>query len=299
MSKIQGFKVFNLDWTCRDMQYKVGKTYKLDGELQMCHNGFHFCKKAADCFRYYDFDSNNKVAEVEAIGQVITNDEDSKCVTDKIKIVREISWHEVLDLVNTGKDNTGLGNSGDSNSGDSNSGYRNSGYSNSGYRNSGDSNSGDRNSGYRNSGYRNSGCRNSGNSNSGNSNSGNSNSGNSNSGDFNSCDFSSGVFCTETPKLLMFDKPTNMTLRDWFESEPCNILRKFTLTKWICEEDMTDEEKEEHKEYETTGGYLKQYTYKEAWKNLWDSLDIEEKDIVQRLPNFDKDKFKEITGLEV
>ena len=249
MSKIQGFKVFNLDWTCRDMQYKVGKTYKLDGELQMCHNGFHFCKKAADCFRYYDFDSNNKVAEVEAIGQVITNDEDSKCVTDKIKIVREISWHEVLDLVNTGKNNTGLGNSGD--------------------RNSGDSNSGDRNSGYF------------------------------NSGDFNSCDFSSGVFCTETPKLLMFDKPTNMTLRDWFESEPCNILRKFTLTKWICEEDMTDEEKEEHKEYETTGGYLKQYAYKEAWKNLWDSLDIEEKDIVQRLPNFDKDKFKEITGLEV
>jgi hypothetical protein len=334
MTKIKGFKVFKPDWTCRDFQYKVGKTYKIDGELQMCNNGFHFCTKPADCFNYYGFNSNNKVAEIEAVGKVLTSSEDSKCVTDKIKIVREIGWHEVLDIVNTGNNNTGLSNSGDmnsgnsnsgnSNSGDMNSGDRNSGYMNSGYMNSGNSNSGNSNSGNSNSGNSNSGNMNSGNSNSGNSNSGNSNSGDMNSGDrnsgdsnsgdmnsgdsnsgyrnsgdFNSCNYSSGVFCIETPKLLMFDKPTDMTLEDWRNSEPCTILRKFALTEWINEDDMTDEEKEQHEEYKTIGGYLRTYTYKEAWGNLWNSLDIKEKDIIQRIPNFSKDKFYEITGIKI
>jgi hypothetical protein len=280
----KGFKVFNSNWTCRGFQFEVGKEYEIEGDLRICQNGFHFCTKAIDCFNYYDFDSNNKVAEIKALGDVVKDNEDAKCATNKILIVRELNWHEVLELVNTGKDNTGLGNSGNRNSGDRNSGNWNSGDSNSGNRNSGDRNSGDRNSGDRNSGNWNSGDR---------------NSGDRNSGDFNSCNYSAGVFCTDTPKLLMFDKPTEITLDEWRSSEPAFILRKFTLTKWIPEENMTEEEKEEHDEYETTEGYLKVFSYKEAWRNLWDDLNDEEKDIIQRLPNFDADKFEYVTGVKV
>ena len=93
----------------------------MEGEVIMCRRGFHFCKKATDCFEYYPFDPNNKVAEVEALGDVET--EGNKSCTNKIHIIRELSWYEVLDLVNTGAANTGRNNSGNMNSGDRNSEY--------------------------------------------------------------------------------------------------------------------------------------------------------------------------------
>ena len=49
----------------------------------------------------------------------------------------------------------------------------------------------------------------------------------------------------------------------------------------------------------TTGGYLKTYTYKQAWANLWKKLNKEEKQAIKDLPNFDKKVFKEITGITV
>ena len=85
MEKIKGYKVFNSDWTCRDFQYEVGKTFTHKGEIALCGSGFHFCKELKDCFSYYAFNSNNKVAEILAIGNTITGND--KSVTDKIKIV--------------------------------------------------------------------------------------------------------------------------------------------------------------------------------------------------------------------
>ena len=132
---IKGFKVFNSDWTCRDFQYEVGKTFVHNGNIKMCGKGFHFCQKASDCFNYYSFNSNNKVAEIEAIGLVETNGD--KSVTDEIIIVREISWQELLTIVNEGKDCTGLCNTGDWNTGDRNTGNCNTGDWNTGDWNTG------------------------------------------------------------------------------------------------------------------------------------------------------------------
>lgn len=86
---MKGYKVFNPDWTCRDFQYKVGETFMHIGAIKICGSGFHFCKKLADCFNCYEFDSNNKVAEIEAIGDII--EAKDKAVTNKIRIVRELS----------------------------------------------------------------------------------------------------------------------------------------------------------------------------------------------------------------
>lgn len=121
---IKGYKVFNPDWACRGFQYEVGKTFKHDGNIEMRGAGFHFCQKISDCFNYYEFNSNNKVAEVEAIGRVETRND--KSVTDEITILRELTWYEVLDLANTDKGCTGNRNSGNRNSGDWNSGDWNS-----------------------------------------------------------------------------------------------------------------------------------------------------------------------------
>jgi hypothetical protein len=288
---MKGFKVFNSDWTCRGFQFEVGKTFTEDVTPVCCDRGFHFCTKAADCFKYYDFNPDNKVAEVEALGDIDTNNDDSKCCTNKIHIIREITWQEVLDLVNLGKACTGLCNSGDCNSGNRNSGNRNSGDCNSGNRNSGDCNSGDCNSGDCNSGDCNSGNRNSG----------NRNSGNRNSGDWNKTCFSNGCFNTESPKIFLFNKPSDWTYQDWLNSNARYILMDCpsNVLAWVWDDDMTDEEKEQHPEYSVTGGFLKHIEKETGRQMWWDGLSDRKKDIVMQLPNFDKDIFKEITGITV
>ena len=283
---MKGYKVFNSDWTCRGFQFEVGKVFEEDVTPVCCDKGFHFCTKASDCFSYYKFDPNNKVAEVEALGEIDSNDEDSKCCTNKIKIVREINWQEVLELVNLGKACTGLCNSGNRNSGLCNSGNRNSGDCNSGNRNSGDWNSGNRNSGNRNSGNRNSGNR---------------NSGDWNSGDWNKTCFSNGCFNTESPKIYLFNKPSNWNYSDWLNSDARYILMNCpsNVLSWIWEDDMTDEEKEQHPEYLATGGFLKHIEEETGRQMWWDGLSDVQKDSVMQLPNFDKDIFKEITGISI
>ena len=183
--EVKGYKVFNSDWTCRGFQYEVGKTYEMKDKPELCEKGFHFCEKAAYCFNYYEFNPDNKVAEVLALGDIVTGN--NKSCTNKIQIIREIPWAEVLEIVNAGKGCTGIYNSGNHNSGDCNSGDWNSGN-----HNSGDCNSSYCNSGNWNSGNNNSGSHNSGNNNSGSRNSGDCNSGNWNSGDYNSGYYNSG-----------------------------------------------------------------------------------------------------------
>ena len=301
-----GYKVFNSDWTCRDFQYEVGMTYSMNKKPVCCEVGYHFCKDLKDCFNYYDFDSNNKVAMVEAIGDIDEHDEDSKCCTNEIRIVRELSWSEVLKKMNTGKNCTGDCNSGDCNSGDWNSGNWNSGYRNSGNCNSGNWNSGNRNSGYRNSGDWNSGDRNSGDCNSGNWNSGNCNSGDWNSGDRNSGDwnntsFSSGCFNTEEAKILMFNKPSDWTFRDWLDSRAKRLLDRIpkAYLQWVYTDEMTDVEKEQHPECATTGGFLKVYTPGQSVQMWYDGLDKSDQTAIKELPNFDADIFEKITGIRI
>ena len=283
---MKGFKVFNSDWTCRGFQFEVGKTFTEDVTPVCCDRGFHFCTKAADCFKYYSFDPDNKVAEVEALGDIDTNNDDSKCSTNKIHIIREITWQEVLDLVNLGKACTGLCNSGDCNSGDWNSGDCNSGDCNSGDWNSGDCNSGDCNSGDWNSGDWNSGDW---------------NSGDCNSGDWNKTCFSNGCFNTESPKIFLFNKPSDWTYQDWLNSDAGYILMDCpsNVLAWVWDDDMTDEEKEQHPEYSVTGGFLKHIEKETGRQMWWDGLSDRKKDIVMQLPNFDKNIFKEITGITV
>jgi hypothetical protein len=200
--------------------------------------------------------------------------------------------------------NNGECNSGECNSGHRNSGWHNSGGCNSGDYNSGHYNSGNYNSGNYNSGSRNSGWHNSGHYNSGHRNSGNHNSGNYNSGDWNITDGNSGCFCTETHTIKFFDKDSNWTLENWRTSDAYLLLMDVPLApvKWISEVNMTDEEKAEHPEYATTGGYLKELSIEEraeAAQKWWDSLNANGKQIIKNIPNFDPVKFKQITGIDV
>ena len=301
---VKGYKVFNSDWTCLGKQYSCPGTFEESVSPSVCNVGMHFCKNAADCFRYYDFDPNSHVAEVIAHGTVAEGD--NKCATNKLEIVREIPWAEVLEIVNTGKSCTGRCNSGNCNSGNWNSGNWNSDNWNSGDRNSGNCNSGNWNSGNWNSGNRNSGNwnsgdRNSGNWNSGNWNSGNRNSGNWNSGDWNTTSFSNGCFNTVSPKIYMFNKPTDWTFEQWFNCRARRLLNEIDdcPLEYVYLSDMTDEEKAAHPEAETTGGYLKERTMADNARKWWEGLSADDRNVILSLPNFDAAIFKEITGIDV
>ena len=319
-------KGFDEDLKCRGYQFEIGKTYEIklpDGyELtkeDLCSDKvFHYCNSLRKVHGYYSVEpeENNRFCEIEVLGREVTDGD--KCGSNKIKIIREIAEKELDVLRGLINGNTGFFNSGDHNSGNYNSGgrnsrdcnsgnynsgnynsgYYNSGNCNSGYRNSRDCNSGNRNSGYYNSGSCNSGYYNSGSYNSGYYNSGSCNSGDYNSGYFNSCDYSSGLFCTQDPKVKIFDIETGMTMKEVVRTDWYRMLFKYSinLTKWI---EYIDEEKQFDKDKDLIGGYLNTYTYKEACKNWWNKYTDKEKAVIMSMPNFDKDKFKQITGIEV
>ena len=234
MSEVKGYKVFNPDWTCRGFQYEVGKIFEEDVKPSCCDRGFHFCKKAADCFSYYSFNSKNKVAEVIALGEVDTDGK--KSCTNKIQIVREIPWQELLTIVNIGKDCTGFCNTGD--------------------------------------------C---------------------NTGDWNKSSFNTGWFNTEEQKIMLFNKPSDMTYNDWLRSDARYLLNQIPkdVVEWVYEEDMTDEEKVANPTYETTGGYLKVLDESECGQLWWGSLSDSQKNYIRSIPNFDAEIFEQCTGIKV
>ena len=265
---VHGFKVFRPDWTCspngNTKQYTCPGKFEEEGELDVCGHGMHFCQTAADCFNYYSFNSENKVAEVIAYGDVRT-DGDKSC-TDKLEIVREIPWDEVLRIVNIGKNCTGRCNTGNCNTGN---------------RNTGDWNTGNCNTGNRNTGNRNTGNR--------------------NTGDWNKSSFNTGCFNTEEQKITLFNKPSGMTYREWMDSDARYLLNQIPkdVVEWVYEEDMTDEEKATHPTYETTGGYLKVLDESECGQLWWGSLSDRRKEIIKAIPNFDAEIFFQCTGVRV
>ena len=278
---VHGFKVFNPDWTCspngNTKQYACPGKFEEEGELNICGHGMHFCQIAADCFNYYSFDSSNKVAEVIAYGDVRTDG--NKSCTDKLEIVREITWDEVLRIVNLGKNCTGFCNTGDRNTGDRNTGDRNTGDRNTGNCNTGNCNTGNRNTGNRNTGDRNTGNR--------------------NTGDWNKSSFNTGCFNTVEQKIMLFNKQSDMTYRDWCKSDARYLLNQIPkdVVEWIYSDNMTDEEKEQHPTYKTTDGYLKKLDETECGQLWWDSLSNHQKNIIKAIPNFDAEIFFQCTGI--
>lgn len=156
---------------------------------------------------------------------------EDKCATNKLEIVREIPWAEVLEIVNTGKACTGR-------------------------------------------------C---------------------NSGNCNKTSFSNGCFNTVSPKIYMFNKPTDWTLEHWLNCRARYLLNQIDdcPLEYVWFDSMTDEEKAVHPEAKTTGGYLKERTTADNARKWWAGLSADNSNIIFSLPNFDAAIFKEITGIDV
>ena len=247
---------------CRGFQFEIGKEYKIETNgrpLELCSDTVFHYCKSLSQVHRF-YDCRNEENRYFEI-EVLGEEvaDGEKCGSNHIKIVREIVGEELAALKGLNGTNTGLFNSGN----------WNSGYGNSGNRNSGDRNSGDWNSGNRNSGVA------------------------------NKCCFSNGVFCNKDDMdIRIFNKPSGMSLKDFYGSRYWNAMcgAIFNLTEWV---NYTDKEKAADPEKLKTGGYLKVYTYEEAWAKWWANLSEKNRQTIQEIPNFDPEVFKDITGITV
>ena len=93
----------------------------------------------------------------------------------------------------------------------------------------------------------------------------------------------------------MFNKDTKLKREEINIPDFCH----FDLTVWVSHDTATDKEKEEHEiEIETSGGFLKTLEYKEAWRLAWDKASKEEHLEMLKLPNWNNEVFKEISGID-
>ena len=152
-----------------------------------------------------------------------------------------------------------------------------------------------KNTGNRNTGYMNTGNRNTGNWNTGDWNTGNMNTGNRNTGNWNTGNCNTGYMNTLTPKVVMFNKITNLD----FEDIEFPSFFYFKTILWITEDDMTKKEKDSYPSYATTGGYLKCMDYKQSFIESYKNSSDEDRESVKNLPNFDAEIFFEISGIRV
>ena len=279
MEKTLFIKGFDKDLKCRDFQFEIGKEYKIESRnLNLCSGTvFHFCRNIQQVHKYYSCLPNekNRFCEIEVLGDLIEDEE--KCGSNHIKVVREIKGKELNILLGMINGNTGIFNTGHWNTGDRNTGHWNTGDRNTGDRNTGDRNTGDRNTGYRNTGHWNTGHW--------------------NTGHWNKCNYSTGFFNTKEQNVTIFNQPSGMSYEDFINSKYYDALASsnFTLTEWIY---YTEEEKKESIIRQCIGGYLKSYTYQEACKNWWNGMSEDNRKIVMSIPNFDKKVFEEITGIK-
>jgi hypothetical protein len=73
----------------------------------------------------------------------------------------------------------------------------------------------------------------------------------------------------------------------WKKSKFAGLFNDLFSTKWIY-----DNEKQQK-------GYLKVFTYKEMWREWWKTKTNKEKELLKEIPNFDPEKFRYITGIDV
>ena len=93
---MKGFKGFDKDLKCMDLQYKVGEETKIDGDIELCKRGIHFCENPHDIFSYYAPGENNRFAVVEAEDvSDESNGDDSKRVCKRLTVKAEISVFEI------------------------------------------------------------------------------------------------------------------------------------------------------------------------------------------------------------
>ena len=318
---VEGYKAFDKNWRCeigmdfKSKQYTCPGEFKEDVVPNICKAGMHFCISLVDCFKYYTIGSHIRLAKVIAKGDIDTDereDGDTKCCTNYLEIVEEISVYDALFIVNNDRFNVGHHNTGAYNFGDYNVGSHNNG----------SFNTGDYNLGYVNCGVKNNGVQNIGNYNIGDYNRGKRNIGNynigiNNIGVFNVGRCNKGAFNIGNNIVGMFNKPVDdfPTFADYayhipstpyyLKGMPAQIISLEQIKNILSNSDLTsllDEVLIDARKSETyTYHVILQEKGLHILRQIWWEYRISDYygPQLKKLPNFDAEIFKKITGIDV
>ena len=90
---MKGFKGFAPGLVCRGKQYAENTVFE-EPNAEICKSGMHFCENPFDVLDYYDLvnadGSFNDFAEVEALGEIKTDDHKKFCTT-KLRVGAKLS----------------------------------------------------------------------------------------------------------------------------------------------------------------------------------------------------------------
>ena len=100
---ITAYKGFDKDLKCRGFQYEVGKEYELPkGEsVSVCSKGFHACESPLEVLDHYFMDGHANLlrfCEVEQSGEFSKEADSTKVASSKIKIKKEITFSDLIEL---------------------------------------------------------------------------------------------------------------------------------------------------------------------------------------------------------
>jgi hypothetical protein len=98
MYTIKSYKAFNKDLKCKGFQYKIGRSYTLNGNIEMCARGFHACENPLRVLNFYPI-STSRFAIVGQSGKIEREVKVNKVCSSKISIVKEI---DLLALIREG-----------------------------------------------------------------------------------------------------------------------------------------------------------------------------------------------------
>lgn len=81
---------------CRDHQYEVGQTEKMEEPIKLCRRGFHACRRPVDVLEFY-FPEDSRYFEVEQSGVIdeLEFDSTTNQASSIIRVVKELGIEEL------------------------------------------------------------------------------------------------------------------------------------------------------------------------------------------------------------
>ena len=94
--EVIAYKGMESNMTCRDFQYEIGKTYKID-KAKLRNYGFHACLNPIDVLGYYTRKTKSRYFKVKLSGEITKCDDfDTKVAATEITILEEINIDECI-----------------------------------------------------------------------------------------------------------------------------------------------------------------------------------------------------------
>lgn len=100
-SNYKAFEIRNGELYCLNKKYEENIKNTVDGDLELCKNGIHYCTNLFEIFNYYSgkLDEDIAIYEIEVGDKILTSDS-SKCCTDSCVLKKRLYKEDIIRILN-------------------------------------------------------------------------------------------------------------------------------------------------------------------------------------------------------